>query len=112
MGTSPEELTFHANEADLVVFLPWNVVTGANVDLTIGQSDPRHRLDRFGLGFLLGCQSVAVEHVQKISVSAGVELISAFQFDAAFLEQIHQGTMGNRGAQLRLDVIPDDRQPG
>ena len=51
-----------------------------------------------------------VEHIQKIGIAAGVQLVGTLQFHAAFLEQIRQGPMDDRGPHLGFNIIADKRQ--
>ncbi len=55
-------------------------------------------------------QPVSIKHVEKIGVAAGVELISALHFHATFPEKIDQGAMKHGRAELRFDVVADERQ--
>ncbi len=48
-----------------------------------------------------------VEHVKKIGIAPGIELVSALQLDATFFEQIGQYAMSDGSAHLRLDVVTD-----
>ncbi len=50
-----------------------------------------------------------LEHVEKIGIAPGIELVRALQLDAALLEKIGQDAVGDGGAHLRLDVVTDDR---
>ena len=68
------------------------------------------RLHRFGLGRFLRGEPAAVEHVEKIGVPAGVQLIGALDFHAALAEEIDDRAMQNGRAQLRLNVVADERQ--
>ena len=70
------------------------------------------RGDRLGLGDLLRLQPLALEHVLEVHVAADVELVGAVQHDAAVLEQLGQHPVGDGGADLRLDVVADDRHAG
>ncbi len=50
-----------------------------------------------------------VRHVEEVGVAAGVELVGAVQLDAALGEQVGQHAVDDGRAQLRLDVVADDR---
>ena len=69
-------------------------------------------LHGFCLGDLLGFQASAVRHVEEIGIAAGIELVRAIEHSAALGEQIGQHAMDNGGADLRLDVVADDRHAG
>ena len=105
-----EEPAFHADETDFVVELPRHVIARADVDILIRQSFAHDRLHGFGLRCFLGGEPVAIEHVEKIGVAAGVQLISALDLHATLAEKIDNRSMQNRRAHLRFDVVTDDRQ--
>jgi len=50
------------------------------------------------------------EHVEKIGVSSGIQLIRALDFHAALAEKIDNHSMQNRGAHLCFDIVADDRE--
>ena len=52
---------------------------------------------------------MSVEHIEKIGVAAGIELVGSFQLDTTLLEQVGQDAGGNGSPNLRLDVITDNR---
>ena len=58
--------------------------------------------------FLL-LEPVAVEHVEEVGVAAGVELVGAVDPHAAVGEQAGERAVGDRRADLGLDVVADDR---
>src|SRR5690554_3083654 len=109
-GHIAKEPSFHAQKADLVVLLPRDIIARAHVDVVFIKTVFRHRLHRFCLGDLLGFQPLAIEHVEKVGITAGIELIGAIQLHAALGKQVRECPMGNGGAQLRLDIIADKRQ--
>src|SRR5207245_11177830 len=90
--------------------LPRNVIARADVNVFVGQTFVHDRLDSFGLGRFLRVRPGLAEHVQKIGVAAGVELIGALDFHAAFPEKIDNRAMKHSRAQLRFDVVADVRQ--
>ena len=67
-------------------------------------------MHRFGLGRFLRGEPGPAEHVEKIGVAAGVELIGALDFDTALPEKIDNRAVEHGRAQLRFDVVADDRQ--
>ncbi len=107
-GDIAEEPALHADKANLVVVLPRNVVAGANMDVVGLHAGGGHGLNGFGLGLFLARESIVVEHIEKIRVSAGIELIGPLQLDTPFRKQIGQGSVGNRGPELGLDVVSHD----
>src|ERR1700674_1063313 len=66
--------------------------------------------DRASLGDLLRHQPLALQHVQERGVAAEVELIGPLELDAAVAEQTRQHAVDDRRADLRLDVVADDRE--
>src|SRR4029077_10815898 len=101
---------FDANERYLVIELPRDVVARADVNVVVGQAFVHDRLDGFGLGSFLRAQPGPAEHVEEIGVTAGVELIGALHFHAALPEKVDNGAVEHGRAQLRFDVVADDRQ--
>ena len=67
-----------------------------------------HRGDRVRLRDLLRLEALALEHVQEVGVAADVELHRAVEVHAAVAEERRQHAVGDRGADLRLDVVADD----
>src|SRR5439155_4039343 len=102
--------SFNTDEGDFVVELPRNVIARADVNVFIGQTLVHDRLDGFSLGSFLRGQPGPAEHVQKIGVATGVELISALDLDAAFPEKIDNGAVKHGRAELRFNVVSNDRQ--
>jgi len=105
-----KQSSFDTDERDFIVELPGNVIARANVNVVVGQTIAHHRLHGFGLGRFLGSEPGPAEHVEEIGVAAGVELIGALNFDAAFAEKIDNGAMEHGRAELRFNVVADDRQ--
>jgi hypothetical protein len=105
IGTSPKSFPSMRKKTHLVVVLPSHVVAGADVDVLVGQTLACHGLNSLGLGALLRIQSASVQHVQKIGVAAGVELIGPLEFHPAFAKEVRQHSVGNGRAELRFDVI-------
>ena len=67
-------------------------------------------LHRLRLRNLFGCEPLALKHVVEVRVSTKVQLVRAVQSNPAILKQPCQHAVDNRCADLRLDVIPDDRK--
>ena len=80
------------------------------MDVFVRQPFAHDRLHGFGLGCFFGCEPSATEHVEKIGVSSGVQLIGALDFNAALAKKIDNHSMQNRGAHLRFDIVADDRE--
>ena len=105
-----ERLALQADVGPLAVGQPRHVVRGADVDVVGVHLQAGDRGHRVGLGDLLGLQALALEHVEEVHVAADVELRGAQQLDAALVEEPGQHAVGDGGADLRLDVVADDRQ--
>ena len=69
-----------------------------------------HARHRVRLADLLRLQALALEHVEKVGVAAEVELIRPVEAHSPVHEEPRQDAMRDRGPDLRLDVIADDRQ--
>src|SRR5216684_5607346 len=59
---------------------------------------------------LLRHQPIALQHVQEVGVATEVELVGALELDAAIAEEPCEDAMDDGRADLRLDVVTDDRQ--
>src|SRR5690606_35335665 len=68
-----------------------------------------HLLNRLGLGGALGRQPLPVEHVHKVGVTTGVELIGPLQAYTATGEQVCQHPVSNGCTQLGLDIVANQR---
>ena len=80
------------------------------MDVLVGDLVVEHRRDGVGLADLLGLEALALEHVQEVGVAAEVQLVRAVDAHAAVHEQAGQHAVRDRGADLALDVVADDRQ--
>src|SRR6266511_1518887 len=98
--------------APLAVVQPWNVVARPDVHVVLAEVVLQLRGDRLCLGDLLGLQPVAFQHVLEVHVPAEVELVGAVDGDAAVLHEAGKHTVDDRGADLGLDVVTDDRYAG
>ena len=107
-----EGLALDADVRPLAVGEPRHVVRRADVDVVVGQLVAHDRRHRVGLGDLLGLQPLALEHVVEVHVAADVELRGAQHLHAAVAEQAGERAVDDGGADLRLDVVADDRQAG
>jgi hypothetical protein len=107
-----EGLALDADVRPLAVGQPRHVVRRPDVHVVGGQLVAHDRRDRVGLGDLLGLQPLALEHVVEVHVAADVELRRAQHLHAAVVEQAGERAVHDRGADLRLDVVADDRQAG
>ena len=54
-------------------------------------------------------EPLALEHVHEVHVAAEVQLVRPVELGAAVLEQLREHAVGDRGADLALDVVADDR---
>src|SRR5439155_23231036 len=59
---------------------------------------------------LLRLQTLALENVEEVGGAADVELQRLVQVDAALAEEGGEDAVRDRRADLRLDVVADDRQ--
>ena len=105
-----EAAPLHAQEADLVVALPGDVVARADVDRCAPAAAAGSTLCTASV-FERRFEPVrrAVQHVEEVGVAAGVELVRAVERDAAVGEELREHAVHDGGADLRLDVVADDR---
>jgi hypothetical protein len=82
------------------------------VDVVRSDVVVEHRGDGVRLRDLLRLEPVALQHVAEVRVAADVQLHRAVEVDASVLEERGQDAMRDRRADLRLDVVADDRNPG
>jgi hypothetical protein len=82
-----EYLAFHANKANFVVFLPGDIIAGADMDILIGQALRSNRLDGLGFRLFLGQKPPAIEHIEKICMASRINLIRADQLAPRFLNK-------------------------
>ena len=82
------------------------------MDVLVRQPFGGHRLHGLRLADLLGLEPVPGGHVEEVGIAAGVELIGPIELDPALGEQVGQHAMDDGGADLRLDVIADQRDAG
>ena len=71
-----------------------------------------HGSDGAGLGDLLGFQAGTLQHVHEVHVAAHIELVGAVETHTTVFEQAGEHTVRDRGADLALDVVADDRHAG
>ena len=111
-GHVAEVAALQADVGPLAVLEPGDVVGRADVDGLGG--DPVVDLARDGLGLrdLLRLEPFALEHVLEVHVAADVQLVGAVEHRAAVLEQAGEDAVDDRGADLALDVVADDRHAG
>ena len=86
-----ESAPFEANERDLVVVLPGDVVGGADVDLARFEPLVELTLHRLGLRPLLRLETATLQHVEEVGVSARVDLVGAVDRHPAVREQAAEG---------------------
>src|SRR3546814_6188310 len=100
----------HADVAPFAVAEPRNVVAWADMRVLGRQRMAELARDGAGLGNLLGFEALAFEHVLEVRVAAEIELVGAIQAHPALAKQVCQHAMDDGSADLRLDVVADDRQ--
>ena len=105
-----EGLALEADVRPLAVGQPRHVVRRADVDVVGGQLVAHDRRHGVGLGDLLGLEALALEHVEEVHVPAHVELRRAQELHAAVVEQAGELAVHDGRADLRLDVVADDRE--
>ena len=71
-----------------------------------------HGSDGASLGNLLGFQARTLQHVHEVHIAAHIKLVRAVQAHATIFEQAGEHAMRDRGADLGLDVVTDDRHAG
>src|SRR3990170_508615 len=111
-GHVTEGRALHPDVAPLSVEQPRHVVARADVDVVRIHLVIEHGRDRVRLADLLGLEALALEHVQEVRVAAEVQLVGPIKAYAAIHEQAGQHAVADRGADLALDVVTDDRQAG
>ena len=107
-----ERLALEPDVGPLAVGEPGHVVGRADVHIAVGQLGAHHRGDGVGLRDLLRVEPLALEHVEEVHVAADVELGGVLELDTALVKEAGKLAVDDRGADLRLDVVADDRQPG
>lgn len=107
-GDVTEAVSFHAEEAELVVVEPWDVVAWANVHVVSADFVVQLAGDGCGFADFLAGQAGVVEHVQEVGVSADVELVGVLEFDTAVFEETGEDTVNDGCTDLALDVVSED----
>ena len=107
-----EARPLEADVRPLAVGQPRHVVGRADVDVLRAEVVVEHRRDRVRLRDLLRLEALALEHVQEVGVAADVQLHRLVEMHAALAEERREHAVGDRGADLRLDVVADDRHAG
>ncbi len=80
------------------------------MDVLLAHVVAQHRGDGVRLRDLLGLEPLPLQHVQEVGVAAHVQLHRPVELDAAVAEDLRQRAVRDRRADLRLDVVADDRQ--
>ena len=101
--------SFHPEETNLVVILPRDIIGRADVNIFWFQGNAELRLNRLGFGDSFILQTTSIEHIKKIGISTGVNLIGSIQFDPTVLEEFYQGSMDDTRTHLGLDIISHGR---
>ena len=104
-----ERRALHADVGPLAVGQPRHVVGRADVDVALADVVVEHRRDRVRLRDLLRLEALALEHVEEVRVAADVQLHRLVEVHAALAEEAREHAVRDRGADLRLDVVADDR---
>src|SRR6476646_7312332 len=109
-GHVAEAPALHADVRTLAVVQPLDVVARPDVPVARAEVVVKLRRDRVRLRDLLRLQSLALEHVQEVSIATHVQLVGALEAHTTIGEQPRQLAVDDGCAHLRLDVIADDRQ--
>ena len=104
-----ERGAFQTHERELAVVKPSHVIGRSDMHVVRIHVVRHHGSDGAGLGDLLGFQTGTLQHVHEVHVAAHIELVGAVQAHATVFEQTGEHTVGDRGADLGLDVVADDR---
>ena len=104
-----ERGAFKTHEGELAVVKPSHVIGRADMHVVRIHLVRHHGSDGAGLGDLLGFQAGTLQHVHEVHVAADVKLVRTIQTHAAILEQTGQHAVRDGGADLRLDIVADDR---
>ena len=104
-----ERRALHPDVRPLAVGQPRDVVRRADVDVVGADLVVEHRGDRVRLRDLLRLEALPLEHVAEVGVAADVQLHRPVEVDATVLEERRQDAVRDRRADLRLDVVADDR---
>ncbi len=104
-----ERGAFKTHERELAVIQPRHVIGRADMHIVCIHVVRHDGRDGAGLGDLLGFQTGALQHVHEVHVAADIELVRAVETHATVLEQAGEHTVGDRRADLGLDVVADDR---
>ena len=108
-GRAAKHLAVNVDVAPFAVLQPRHVVAGADVD-GVGVGFLGHLAGHgAGLGDFLGHQAFPFQHIEEIGVAAEVELVGIVDFGAPVFHQPGQHPVDDGGADLRLDVVADDR---
>src|SRR5579885_3376314 len=101
---------FQPDIGPLAVGEPRHMVTGADMDVAGREWDIKLAADRLCFGYFFGLQALALEHIEKVGISAKIELKSAIDAHAALAKQVHQSAVKDGGAYLAFDIVADERE--
>lgn len=110
-GNLSEPSSFHPEKADLVVVLPGDVVRRADVDVLRFERISELGLDGFGFRNPLVLQPAPVEHVEKIGISTGIDLVGPVEFHPPVFEEFGQGPMDDGRPHLGFHIVTHGRDP-
>ena len=100
------------HERELTVVKPCHVIGRADMHIVRVHIVRHHGGDGASLGNLLGLQARALQHVHEVHVAAHIELVRAVQAHATVFKQAGEHAVRDRGTNLGLDVVTDDRHAG
>ena len=107
-----ERLALEPDVRPLAVGEPRHVVGGADVDVVLGQLGAHDRGDGVGLRIFFESRRSRSSMLKKSMLPPTLSCEVRAMLDAALVEQPRELAVDDRRADLRLDVVADDRQPG
>ena len=111
-GDVAEVAALDADVGPLAILEPRHVVGRSDVHVVGRQWLVELAGDGLRLRDLLRLEPFALEHVLEVHVAAEVELIGAVDGQPAVLEETGEDAVDDRGPDLALDVVTDDRHAG
>ena len=107
-----EGRALEAHECELAIVEPGHIVGRTDVHVVRIHLMGHHGGDGARLRDLLGLEARTLQHVHEVHVAAHIELVGAVETHTTVFEQAGEHTVRDRGADLALDVVADDRHAG
>src|SRR3954447_23150201 len=105
-----ERRAFHADVGPLPIGQPRHIVGRADMHVLLTEVVVEHRRHGVRLRDLLRLEALALEHVEEVRVAADIQLHRLVEMHTPLAEERRQHAVRDRRADLRLDVVADDRQ--